>query len=56
MTWLKNGEIASDDSIEFTPPLNRDTPTVSFITFIPEKVIFEEGELCEKNAIFSKQN
>ena len=53
MTWLKNGEIASDDSIEFTPALDRDTPTVSVITVIPEKVSFEEGELCEKNAIFT---
>ena len=56
MTWLKNGEIASDDSIEFTPALDRDTPTVSVITVIPEKVSFKEGELCEKNAIFTKQN
>ena len=36
--WMKNGEPAINDDINYTPALDRDTPTLSTITVIPEKV------------------
>ena len=36
--WMKNGEPAINDDINYTTALDRDTPALSTITVIPEKV------------------